>query len=52
MSVLTDMKSRRDEDVLTTATDNLNGFAATIRKFAESKTPISVVPKYAMPVGM
>ena len=32
MSVLTDMKSRGTEDILITATDNLNGFTDTIRK--------------------
>ena len=44
MSVLTDMKSRGTEDILITATDNLNGFTGTIRNvFPESKTQICVV---------
>ncbi|MDT0678834.1 IS256 family transposase, partial [Autumnicola musiva] len=44
MSVLTDMKSRGTEDILITATDNLNGFTDTIRNvFPESKTQICVV---------
>lgn len=44
MSVLTDLKARGVEDVLITATDNLNGFTDTIRTvFPESKTQICVV---------
>ena len=44
MSVLTDMKARGVEDLLITATDNLNGFTATIKTvFPESKTQICVV---------
>lgn len=44
MSVLTDMKARGVEDLLITATDNLNGFTETIRNvFPESKTQICVV---------
>ncbi|EKB05737.1 Transposase and inactivated derivatives [Myroides odoratus] len=44
MSVLTDMKARGTEDILITATDNLNGFNDTIRTvFPESKTQICVV---------
>lgn len=44
MSVLTDMKSRGTEDILITATDNLNGFTDTIKNvFPESKTQICVV---------
>ena len=44
MSVLTDIKSRGTEDILITATDNLNGFTDTIRNvFPESKTQICVV---------
>src|SRR5690606_1093311 len=44
MSVLTDMKARGVEDILITATDNLNGFTDTIKNvFPESKTQISVV---------
>lgn len=44
MSVLTDMKARGTEDILITATDNLNGFTETIRNvFPESKTQICVV---------
>jgi len=44
MSVLTDMKARGVEDLLITATDNLNGFTQTIRNvFPESTTQICVV---------
>ena len=44
MGVLTDMKARGVEDILITATDNLNGFTDTIRSvFPESKTQICVV---------
>ena len=44
MSVLTDIKARGVEDILITATDNLNGFTETIRTvFPESKTQICVV---------
>ncbi len=44
MSVLTDMKARGVEDILITATDNLNGFTDTIRNvFPQSKTQICVV---------
>lgn len=44
MSVLTDMKARGVEDILITATDNLNGFTGTIKNvFPESKTQICVV---------
>jgi transposase-like protein len=44
MSVLTDMKARGVNDILITATDNLNGFTDTIRTvFPESKTQICVV---------
>lgn len=44
MSVLTDMKARGVEDILITATDNLNGFTDTIRNvFPKSKTQICVV---------
>lgn len=44
MSVLTDMKARGVQDILITATDNLNGFTDTIRSvFPESKTQICVV---------
>ncbi len=44
MSGLTDMKARGTEDILITATDNLNGFTDTIRSvFLESKTQICVV---------
>lgn len=44
MSVLTDVKARGVEDILITATDNLNGFTDTIRNvFPESKTQICVV---------
>ena len=44
MSVLTDMKARGVEDVLITATDNLNGFTATIKNvFSNAATQICVV---------
>lgn len=44
MSVLTDMKSRGTQDILITATDNLNGFTDTIKNvFPGSKTQICVV---------
>src|SRR5690554_5193945 len=44
MSVLTDIKARGTEDILITATDNLNGFTDTIKNvFPESKTQICVV---------
>ncbi len=44
MSVLTDMKARGVEDILITATDNLNGFTKTIKEvFPESKTQICVI---------
>lgn len=44
MSVLTDMKARGLQDILITATDNLNGFTDTIKNvFPESKTQICVV---------
>ena len=44
MSVLTDMKARGVQDVLITATDNLNGFTQTIQNvFPQSKTQICVV---------
>ena len=44
MSVLTDMKARGVEDILITATDNLNGFTDTSRNvFPESRTQICVV---------
>jgi len=44
MSVLTDLKARGVQDILITATDNLNGFTDTIRNvFPESKTQICVV---------
>lgn len=44
MSVLTDMRARGTEDILITATDNLNGFTQTIKNvFPESKTQICVV---------
>jgi transposase-like protein len=44
LSVLTDMRARGVEDILITATDNLNGFTDTIRNvFPESKTQICVV---------
>ena len=41
---LTDLKARGVEDILITATDNLNGFTNTIRSvFPESQTQICVV---------
>src|SRR5699024_3212899 len=44
MGVLTDIRARGTEDVLITATDNLNGFTNTINSvFPESKTQICVV---------
>ncbi len=44
MNVLTDMKARGVEDILITATDNLNGFTDTIRTvFPQSITQICVV---------
>lgn len=44
MSVLTDIKTRGTEDILITATDNLNGFTKTIQTvFPQSKTQICVV---------
>lgn len=44
MNVLTDMRARGVEDILITATDNLNGFTDTIRNvFPQSKTQICVV---------
>lgn len=44
MTVLTDMKARGLEDILITATDNLNGFTHTIRSvFPRSSTQICVV---------
>src|SRR5690606_9184189 len=44
MSVLTALKARGVEDILSTATDNLNGFTQTIRSvFPQSQTQICVV---------
>jgi len=44
MGVLTDMRARGVEDILITATDNLNGFTDTIRNvFPQSKTQICVI---------
>lgn len=44
MNVLTDIKARGVEDILITATDNLNGFTQTIKSvFPESTTQICVV---------
>ena len=44
MSVLTDIRARGTEDILITATDNLNGFTDTIKNvFPESKTQICVI---------
>lgn len=44
MTVLTDIKARGTQDILITATDNLNGFTDTIKTvFPESVTQICVV---------
>lgn len=44
MNVLTDMKARGVQDILITATDNLNGFTQTIKTiFPQSTTQICVV---------
>ena len=44
LGVLTDLKARGVEDILITATDNLNGFTQTIKQvFAQSQTQICVV---------
>lgn len=44
MGVLTDVRARGVEDILITATDNLNGFTDTIRNvFPQSKTQVCVV---------
>lgn len=44
MGVLTNLKACGVEDILVTATDNLNGFTHTIRSvFPESQTQICVV---------
>lgn len=44
MSVLTDIKARGVEDILITATDNLNGFTQTIRSvFPSAATQVCVV---------
>ena len=44
MGVLTDMRARGTEDILITATDNLNGFTRTIKNvLPESKTQICMV---------
>ena len=44
MSVLTDIRARGTEDILITATDNLNGFTDTIQNvFPQSRTQICVV---------
>lgn len=44
MTVLTDLKARGVEDILITATDNLNGFTQTIRTiFPQSATQVCVV---------
>lgn len=44
MGVMTDIKARGTQDILITATDNLNGFTETIKSvFPESKTQICVV---------
>ncbi len=44
MGVLTDLKARGVEDILITATDNLNGFTQTIRSvFSQFQTQICIV---------
>lgn len=44
LGVLTDLKARGIEDILITATDNLNGFTQTIKQvFPQSQTQICVV---------
>ena len=44
MGVWTDLKARGVEDILITATNNLNGFTQTIRTvFPESQTQIGIV---------
>ncbi|WP_375563341.1 IS256 family transposase [Bernardetia sp. OM2101] len=44
MSVLTDMKTRGVEDILITATDNLNGFTETIKTvFPQAATQLCIV---------
>lgn len=44
LGVLTDLKARGVDDILITATDNLNGFTETIKQvFPESNTQICVV---------
>lgn len=44
MTVLTDPKARGLEDILITATDNLNGFTQTIKSvFPDSATQVCVV---------
>ena len=44
LGVLTDLKARGVEDILITATDNLNGFTQTIKQvFTQSHTQICVV---------
>ncbi|MBF4473810.1 IS256 family transposase [Flavobacterium sp. HJJ] len=44
LGVLTDLKARGVQDILITATDNLNGFTGTIKNvFPESQTQICVV---------
>ena len=44
LGVMTDLKARVVEDILITATDNLNGFTQTIKNvFPESQTQICVV---------
>lgn len=44
MSVLTDIKARGVEDILITATDNLNGFTQTIRSvFPSAATQVCIV---------
>lgn len=44
LGVLTDLKARGVEDILITATDNLNGFTQTIKNvFPQSQTQICVV---------
>ncbi len=53
MTVLTDLKLRGVEDILITATDNLNGFTQTIRSvFPQSQTQICVVNQFRNALNM
>lgn len=53
LGVLTDLKARGVEDILITATDNLNGFTQTIKNvLPESQTQICVVHQSAIQHAM